>query len=102
MEKFVFIKIIAGVLLIALNLSSAGLANDMDNTANKDFVRFDLNVICFGTARDFVSQKDSAAKFTISAYRENGVATVIIDRIDRDGQSTPRHLSTPSFCQKFS
>jgi len=102
MEKFVFIKIIAGVLLIALNLSSAGLANDMDNTANKDFVRFDLNVICVGTARDFVSQKDSAAKFTISAYRENGVATVIIDRIDRDGQSTPRHLSTPSFCQKFS
>jgi hypothetical protein len=78
--------------VIALLLNTSGIASSQVNDGLKSSKNgtslYEFNAICSGMAKDFATQKEEAVKFAISAFREKGIATVVIDRLGRNSNWT--------------
>ncbi len=83
--KFSLIALLFNTSGIALSQVNDGLKRPMSGNS-----RYEFNAICsgIGMAKDFATQKEETIKFAISAFREKGIATVVIDRLGRDSNWT--------------
>jgi hypothetical protein len=73
--------------LITFGFTSTGIWGQSGGSLSPPGMRnYDFNTICTGIAKDLATGKSETVKFAISAFNEQGVSTVIIDRTDRDSQ----------------
>jgi hypothetical protein len=83
-----YLKFAAIALFINTSGNASSQINDELKRSKNVKSRYEFNAICSGLAKDFSTQKEEAVKFAISAFREKGVATVVIDRLGRDSNWT--------------